>query len=140
MAYDLIPGFEYEVQLGMFLSINFSRISNLSSTGEFDVRADGGNNERMFFSPKPHRTPDTMVFHKGWASGISSMILSFLTPGLKISEILIMVKKDGKLKKSFYIEQGILTRISYSDLDAMSSSIIIKSMELAHTGIKERGI
>ena len=50
------------------------------------------------------------------------------------------MKKDGKLKKSFYIEQGILTRVSFSDLDAMNSSIIIKTMEIAHTGLKENGI
>ena len=140
MAYDLIPGYEFEVQLGMFITINFTKISDMSSNGEFDVQADGGINERMFFSPKPHRTPDTVVFHKGWASGLSSTVLSFLKPGLKISGILILVKKNGWLKKSFYIEQGILTRISYSDLDALNSSIIIKSMELAHTGIQEKGI
>ena len=66
--------------------------------------------------------------------------MSFLEPGLRIEGILILIKKNGKLKKSFYIEQGILTRITYSDLDAMSSSIIIKSMELAHTGLKEYGV
>ena len=140
MAYDLIPGYEFEVQLGMFITINFMKISNMSSAGEFDVRADGGNNERMFFSAKPHRTPDTLTFHKGWSSSLASMALSFLTPGLKIEGIMIMVKKDGKLKKSFYIEQGILTRVSFSDLDAMNSSIIIKTMEIAHTGLKENGI
>jgi hypothetical protein len=140
MAYDLIPGYEFTVQLGAIISINFTKISNMTSQGEFDVRGDGGNNERMFFSAKPHRTPDTLTFHKGWATGLTSMVLSYLKPGLKIEGILIMVKKDGKLKKSFYIEQGIITRISYSDLDALNSSFIIKTMEIAHTGIQEKGI
>ena len=140
MAYDLITGYEFEVQLGMLITVNFTKISDMSSMGEFDVRADGGINDRMFFSPKPHRTPDTLVFHKGWASGLASTVMSFLEPGLRIEGILILIKKNGKLKKSFYIEQGILTRITYSDLDAMSSSIIIKSMELAHTGLKEYGV
>lgn len=140
MAYDLIPGYEFEVQLGLFIKMNFTKISNMTSNGDFDVMGDGGNNSRMFFASKPHRTPDTMTFHKGWATGLANTALSFLEPGMKISEILILVKKNGWLKKSFYIEQGILTRITYSDLDAMNSSIIIKSMEIAHTGLKEKGV
>lgn len=140
MAYDLITGYEFEVQLGMFITVNFTKISNMSSLGEFDVRADGGNNDRMYFSAKPHRTPDTLTFHKGWSSGLAATVMSFLEPGLKIEGILILVKKNGKLKKTFYIEQGILKRITYSDLDALSSNIIIKSMEIAHTGLKEYGI
>ena len=128
-AKDMLTNFEFQVQLGLLLTVNFSRISDISSQGEFDVRADGGN--------KPHRTPDVMVFHKGWSTGLDSAVMSWLTPGLIIDGILIIVKQNSSMKKILYIEQGILSRIFYSDLDAIRGDVMIKSMELRHTGIKE---
>lgn len=136
-AKDMLTNFEFQVQLGLLLTVNFSRISDISSQGEFDVRADGGNNDRMFFAAKPHRTPDVMVFHKGWSTGLDSAVMSWLTQGLIIDGIMIIVKQNGSMKKILYIEQGILSRISYSDLDAIHGDVMIKSMELRHTGIKE---
>ncbi len=140
MADDLLNAYEFEVQLGIMVKINFSKITNLSMAAEYNVYGDGGENSRMYFGGKPHRTPDTIAFHKGWSTGLEAMVTSWLVPGLKINGIIILVKRNGTLKKSFYIEQGIITRVSFSDLDAMSSNIIIKTMELAHTGLKEYGI
>ncbi len=54
-----------------------------------------------------------------------------------ISDIMIFAKKEGIIKKIFYIEQGILKKISYSNLDAMGQEILIKSMEIEHTGVVE---
>ena len=130
-AKDMLTNFEFQVQLGLLLTVNFSRISDISSQGEFDVR------DRMYFAAKPHRTPDVMVFHKGWSTGLDSAVKSWLTPELIIDGILIIVKQNSSMKKILYIEQGILSRIFYSDLDAIRGDVMIKSMELRHTGIKE---
>ncbi len=132
-----MANFEYEVQLGMMIKISFARITNITLHGEYDVIGDGGVNDKMHFAPKPHRTPDTLVFHKGWATGLEASIMSFLSPGLKIDGITIMVKRNGSIKKVLSIEEGILSRVSYSDLDAMNGQIMIKSMELHHSGISE---
>lgn len=140
MADYFISGYEFEVQLGIALSVSFSKVRNLSYQGDVEVLADGGDNERMYFAAKQRRHPDRTVFERGWQTGLTSMIMSYLTPGLTIKGILILVKRNGSLKKTFYIEEGIISRVTFSDLDALNSNIIIKSMELVHTGVTEYGI
>lgn len=127
----------FEVQLGLSVKVNFSKISGISSNAEYEVIADGGNTDRMYFFEKPKRKPDTLTFSKGMAAGYGADILSWLVEGIKINDIMILVRQEGRIKKIFYIEQGILTKISFSDLDALRNEIIIKTMELQHTGIVE---
>lgn len=135
--YQYVSNYNFEVQLGLTVKINFSKISNISTKRDFGVLADGGVNDRMYFFEKSKREPDTLTFHKGLAVGVGAAILSWLSAGLKINDIMILVRKDSVLKKIFYIEQGILTSISYSDLDALNGGVIIKTMEIRHTGVKE---
>lgn len=134
---QLIPNYNFEVQLGLTIKINFSKISNLSSSREYDVIADGGNGDSMYLFEKPKRKPDTLTFSKGMATSAESDILSWLVEGVKINDIMILVTREGIARKIFYIEQGILTNISFSDLDAIQNEIMIKKMELQHTGIVE---
>lgn len=132
-----VPNYNFEVQLGLTIKLNFFKISNLSSSREYDVIADGGNGDSMYLFEKPKRKPDTVIFSKGVAAGVESAILSWLVEGVKINDIIILVTREGIARKIFYIEQGILTNISFSDLDAMQNEIMIKKMELQHTGIVE---
>lgn len=128
--------YNFEVQLGLNIKINFSKISSISSNKEYETIADGGNTDRIYFFEKPKRKPDTITFSKGLAIAAGN-VLSWLTEGVKIDDIMILVKEESLIRKIFYIEQGILTRISFSDLDAIHNEIIIKTMELQHTGIIE---
>lgn len=134
---DYVSNYSFEVQLGLVIKISFSKISNIVSEGEIEVIADGGNTDRMFFFEKPKRKPDTITFSKGLAVGLGAAVMSWLVEGLKVNDIMILVKKEGRTKKIFYIEQGILTKIAYSDLDAINDEIMIKTMEMQHTGIVE---
>lgn len=133
---DYASNCNFEVQLGLNIKINFSKISGISSNKEYETIADGGNTGRMYFFEKPKRKPDTVAFSKGLAIA-ADKALSWLAEGVKINDIMILVKEENLIKKIFYIEQGILTRISFSDLDAIHNEIIIKTMELQHTGIIE---
>lgn len=132
-----VSNYSFEVQLGLVIKIGFSKVSNIVSEGEFEVIPDGGNTDRMFFFEKPKRKPDTITFSKGLSTGLNAVAMSWLVQGLKVNDIMILVKEGGSTKKIFYIEQGILTKIAYSDLDAMSGGIFIKTMEMQHTGIVE---
>ena len=136
-AKEILTNLEFEVQLGLMLKINFATITDISSQSEFDIRADGGNNDRMFFSPKPRRMPDRIVFNKGVSTGMDARVMSWLTPGLVIEGVMINVKQDGIMQKVLYIDEGIVSRISFSNLDALRGEAMIKSMELQHTGIME---
>ncbi len=134
---DFIPNYEFEVEFGLVFKVSFSSISNLSSECEYEMLPDGGNMDRMFFSQKPNRKLQTTVFKKGVSGDSRDTIITWLAKGLMISDILIFAKKEGVIKKIFYIEQGILTKVSYSDLDAKGGEILIKTMEVEHTGVIE---
>ena len=134
---DYVPNFIYEVQLGLVIKMGFAKISNISSDAEFEVIADGGNTDTMYFFGKPKRKPDTITFSKGLAIGKGADALSWLVAGLKINDTIITVRKENQAKRVFYIEQGILTKISFSDLDATNNQLMIKTMEMQHTGILE---
>ena len=130
----------FEVKLGIFLNLSFSRISNLSGELEYETVGEGGNNDKMVFLNKPHRRPDRIVFEKGLQTGAMDAVYAFIAEGVKINNIMIFVKKDSKTEKIFWIDQGIVTKRSFSDLDAMKGTILIKSMELAHTGLIELAV
>ena len=134
---DYVSNYNFEVQLGQTIKVNFSKISNISSQKEYEVIADGGNTSGMYFFEKPKRKPDTVIFSKGLATGAEADKLSWLVEGVKIYDIMILVTREGITKKILYIEQGILSKVSFSDLNAMQNEIIIKTMELQHTGIVE---
>lgn len=132
-----VPNYNFEVQLGLSIKVSFSKISGISSNAEYGVIADGGNMDRMYFFEKPKRKPDTLSFNKGLAAGLSTDILSLLVEGVKINDIMILVKRDERINRIFYIEQGILTKVSFSDLDAGHNEILVRTMELQHTGMVE---
>lgn len=135
-----ITNYEFEVQFGTDIRLSFSKISNISSATEYEVIADGGNNSRMSFAEKAKRRPDTISFQKGIMQDAGSEVLSWLVEGLKINEIMIIVKKEGEIKNIFFIEQGVITNITFSDLNALSAELMIKTMELQHTGLVQHKI
>lgn len=130
-----LTNYVFEVQFGS-LKFSFSKVSNISSQTEYDVVADGGINDRMFFFEKPNRRPDTISFEHGMK--VSKDTDAFLMEkGMKVYGIHIFVKKDDITERIFFIEEGVVTGISYTDLDASRGEILIKKMEMQHTGIKE---
>ena len=130
----------FEVKLGIFLNLSFSRISNLSGELEYETVGEGGNNDKMVFLNKPHRRPDRIVFEKGMLTVVSDALYAFISEGVKIYNIMIFVKKGARTEKIFWIDQGIVTKRSFSDLDALRGTVLIKSMELAHTGLIELAV
>lgn len=134
---NYIPNYSFEVMLGLFSTLGFSKISNMQTGKECEVIVDGGNADRPYFFEKNKTEPDTIIFEKGMQTGMLDTFYSQLTEGTLIDEIMINVKKDGKREKSFYIEQGIVTKISYSDLNASKGEIMIKRLEMKHTGLVE---
>lgn len=137
---EYITNYEFEVQFGTGIRISFSKVSNISSAREFEVIADGGNNNSMCFAEKAKRRPDTISFQKGIMQNAGSEVLPWLAEGLKINEIMVIVKKEGEMKNIFFIEQGVITNITFSDLNALSAELIIKTMELQHTGLVQHNI
>ena len=131
-----MSGYIFEVLFGGGIVLSFSKVSNLSGELEYEAVGDGGYNDKMLFFNKPRRKPDTIIFERG-VRVEDSEDLVLLIEGTKIHNITILVKKDGVSETMFWIESGIITKKSFSDLDAMNSSLFIRTLELAHTGLIE---
>lgn len=136
---EYLTNYIFEVQFGKKIKLNFSKVSNISSEVEYDVIGDGGNNDRMYFFQKPNRKPSTIIFERGMKKGKDTGFSS-IVEGLKVYNIMILVKKGICIERVFFIEEGMVTRMSYTDLDAVHGEILIKRMEIQHTGIEEVSI
>lgn len=134
---ELLTSYEFEVQLGLLVRLQFSKISGLSRTGDIGIIGEGGDNDSMHFYLKPRRKPDVLRCEKGWSTGPGGKIMDWVTEGLVINDVMIVVRQNGKLKKLLTIDKAVVTKIEYSDLDASSSKIMIKTLELQHTGVNE---
>ena len=135
---DLLSAYEFEVGIGPLITLSFSRISGLTSSGQLGIIGEGGNNDSMHMYLKPRRQPDTIRFERGWMTGTTAKIMSYLFEGLIVNNVMINVKKNGKTQKTMYIDRGVITQISFSDLDATESKILVKTLEIQHTGLKEQ--
>lgn len=134
-----IKNLNFEVKMGLF-SLSFSKITSISASAEYEAIGSGGENDRMYFLNKPKRSPDTIVFERGLKLSIADGFYSLIYEGVLISNITIVVKQQGLIHRMFWIDQGIVTKKSFGDLDAVSGALLIRSMELAHTGLVEIAI
>ena len=50
---------------------------------------------------------------------------------------MILVMRDGSIAKQYTFEYGIITKWETDGLDAMSSSLLIRRIEISHTGLVE---
>ncbi|MFT4105829.1 MAG: hypothetical protein QM657_08710 [Lacrimispora sp.] len=135
-AKDFIGSYEFDVQLDT-VQVNFSRITNMGSEIETEVFVEGGNNDYPIIRKKPSRSPDIIIFEKGMPRTSKGSIFEILREGMKLTNILIFVKKAGSIVKIYGIDEGLILSRKFTDLDAGSSSIFIEKLELAHTGISE---
>ncbi|MFP3153552.1 phage tail protein [Lachnospiraceae bacterium ZAX-1] len=137
MAENYLPGYEFKVRIGLFVTLNFSKITNLSTEVEYESIGDGGNNDKMRFYNKPKRKPDTIIFERGINTGISNTLYSLVIEGLKVSSVMIEVMLNGSMEKIFWIDEAMITKRSFTDLDASKSSVLIRRLEMIHTGLVE---
>lgn len=120
------------------MSLGFSRVSNISATMEFEPVMEGGLNDRVHYLQKPRQTLDKLILEYGIASG--ELLRTTLTAGSELSlGIVIMVMPDkGAIPTATYeADWGIVTKWEIDTLDAMSSSLLIKRVEISHTGLNE---
>lgn len=134
---NFVGGYEFSVQLSLG-SVSFSKVMNIGGQIEVGSFVEGGNNDYPIVYQVPRRRPDVIVFEKGVTdSTAANLILSLLKEGTKVYSILIFVKKNKSIVKTFSITEGIILSRKYSTLDANASSLVIERLEIAHTGITE---
>lgn len=131
-----IGGYEFDVRIKL-IKVNFSKITNLGNEIETEVFVEGGNNDYPIVRQKARQKPDVIIFEKGMTSTFGGDIFTVFRQGMKITNILIFVKREGKTVRIYSIDEGLILEKKFSDLDANSSTVFIETLKLAHTGISE---
>lgn len=120
------------------MPLGFSKVSNISSTMEFETVVEGGVNDRVHYLPKPRQSLDKLVLEYGIASG--ELTRTTLTAGYELKKgIVIMVMPESGLvpTATYQAKWGIVTKWEIDTLDATSSGVLIKKVEISHYGLEE---
>lgn len=118
--------------------LGFSRVSNISATMEFEAVAEGGVNDRIHYLQKPRQTLDKLILEYGIASG--ELLRTTLGAGTELSlgiVIMVMPEKGMIPTATYEADWGVVTKWEIDTLDAESSGLVIKRVEISHTGLSE---
>ena len=132
----MVPAYSFQVSLDS-ISFSFSKVSNISSSIQYDAIVEGGSNDAPLLLPKPKSSPDMLTLEKGVTTSLKAKVFALIKEGCKISEIEIDVLKDGKTVRSFYASDGVIVAKQFSDLDASESAMFVEALHIAHTGLTE---
>lgn len=111
----------------------FSKVSNMAAEMEYDSIVEGGRNWSPHLFSKPSSKLDTMTFERGRA-----VFPPPLSPTLEVGtcvEMVIIMVNNGQMCHSFGFDWGMVTKLTYGDLDALHREILIEKMEIAHSGL-----
>ncbi|MDE7435159.1 MAG: phage tail protein [Lachnospiraceae bacterium] len=120
------------------MPLGFSKVSNLSATMEFEAVSEGGVNDRIHYLPKPRQSLDKLVLEYGIASG--ELMRTTLTAGYELKKgiVIMVMPESGSIPTATYqADWGIVTKWEIDTLDAVSSGLLIKKVEISHNGLSE---
>ncbi len=131
-----VSGNRFSVWIGQF-SMSFSKIRNISREIEVEVLKEGGVNDYVHILQKSYSSPHKLIFERGLCE---SSILSNPTPllvgkRLPFPGIINVHDAKGEIMASYSFSEPIILKWELGDLDAMQNSILIETLEVAHSGI-----
>lgn len=133
---NYIYDYNFIVNIGMHM-FGFSKISNLTINSESHSVKEGGWEPKVL---KNSNKTEVLKLEKG----MSKNILNFehwYKNGQLIRELTIYVMGAKKIPvMAFFFEEGMITKRSFSNLDAEGGKILIVEMEITHTGLEEMSI
>jgi phage tail-like protein len=137
-----LSGFRYFVSINNIL-FGFSRVANLSMQIQPEIYTEGGGgNSHVMDSQEKSEKTKRQVLHleKGICNKVD-LASWLLTVGCHVENIIIIVKKSiTEVGKLFYIDEGVITKVSYSDLDAENGGMLMLSLDITHEGLQEGNI
>lgn len=136
MSVEYFTGSEFEVTFDL-VTVSFSKITNVGTSIEMETYSEGGRNESPLYFRKPKKRPEIIIFEKGVHNGISGAAFSQIKEGTHILNVMIMIKNNGSLSRVVSFNDGLVLSKKFSSLDAMSKSVLIERLEIAHSGLFE---
>ena len=80
---------------------------------------------------------ETLVLERGVQAGDSLGLDLMLKVGMHVYVAIIIVMNEGKVAKTYSFEEGIVTKWEVGGLEAVGKQLLIKKLEISHTGLLE---
>ena len=113
---------------------SFSKVTNITGKIETEAFEEGGYNESPRIFKKQKTSLDTLVLEKGIQTSGNDSSIKIGTP---INAGAILVVHNGNISKVYGFEYGLITKWEIGELNALSSDILIRRVEISHTGLVE---
>lgn len=137
-----LPSHNFLVFIGL-MPLSFSKVSSIEISIETEALAEGGENRFVHSLSKPVSSEKALVLEKGVASGLADSAVSLAAnTALRVGSyfdfiILAVLDQGGMPKKLFVINDAILRKRSFSDLDAINGQVLIESLEFVYEDLTE---
>ena len=118
-------------------TFSFARIRNISEVLETETVREGGDNWHVHTLAKQLSSSQKLTMERGLLADPDGKAPVELKPGTMVSAVTIMVMQRGSKKKSYCFDQGIVTKWSVSDFDALQGSVVYQTVEITHSGLYE---
>lgn len=132
---ELLTNEHFTVHVGNS-TYGFARISNISAELEYESVNEGGRNWSPLLFRKPRSKQDVLTLEKGVRLTASGVKMG-MDVGTKVSGVIIGIKKDNVECLNYTFDEGIVTKAELGNLDAMGHEVLIKKLEIAHTGLRQ---
>lgn len=133
---SLLLNNQFIVSFGVVL-YSFARVSNLSDSFEVEAVSEGGCNGCQRLLMKPKSKLETLILEKGIQKSIAGIQGDMLRTGIPVSSVTVMVLDRGMVRKSYFLEEGVITKWEVGSLDALGKDVLIKKVEITHSGLVE---
>lgn len=133
---NLLANNQFRVAIGPLL-YSFAGVENISSSMTYEAYQEGGFNSypKLLRAPKAER--ERLVLKRGVRIGLNDAPAMLLTTGVWLTGVVIMVMKHNKVAKSYFFEEGVITKWDVGSLNATDKSLLIRSVEIMHSGLHE---
>lgn len=135
---QLISNNRFMVSMDALL-FSFAKVTNISDTVETEVIQEGGNNWAPELLLKPKSRAEVLVLERGVQTGPLAMASEkVLALGNRVLAATIMVLDQNRnISKVYGFEKGLITKWEVSSLDAMGNELLIRKLEISHSGLIE---
>ena len=133
---SLLLNSNFLVNIGQH-TFSFARIRNVSEVLETEAVREGGDNWHVHTLAKQLSSPQKLTMERGLLADPDGKAPVDLKPGTMVTSVTIVVMQRGSKNKSYYFDQGIVTKWDISDFDALQGNVMFQTVEITHSGLHE---
>lgn len=127
---------QFQVLIGSE-TYGFSKISNLVQELEYEAVQEGGRNWSPVFFRKAKSKRDVLNLERGVKTVRTKLDENRIRIGTLLKGVIIVIRMDNRSYRKYTFDEGVVTKLELSGLNAMGNEILIETMEIAHSGLYE---